>query len=98
MSSYRITPGALRDLEGIYYYIAIEKEAPSNAKKFIRRLYKSFAFLGENPKAGRSKSYIRQGFMVWTEGKYYIFYEMTSQGVDIIRVINCSQDLEKLFS
>lgn len=98
MSVYRISPRAMKDLEDIHYYIAIEKEAPINAKKFINKLYKTFTFLSENPNIGRSKESIRPGFMVWSEGSYYIFYRRRKQGVDIIRVINSNRSIDKLFS
>lgn len=98
MANYRVSPQALSDLEDIYYYIAVENESPLNAKRFIGRLYTQFHFLAQNPKVGRLKDKIRPGFMVWSEGKYYIFYRITADGVDIVRVINSHRDLTKLFS
>ncbi len=97
MSEYRISPRAMKDLEDIHYYIAIEKEAPINAKKFIKKLYKTFTFLSKNPNIGRSKESIRPGFMVWTESSYYVFYRKTKQSVDIIRIINSNRRIDKLF-
>ena len=98
MGKYRISPQALLDLEDIYDYIAVEKQAPLNASRFIEKLYRCFEFLAKNPGSGRLRETIRPGFMMWREGNYYIFYRTSQGGVDIVRIINANRDLSRLFS
>lgn len=45
MGKYRISPQALLDLEDIYDYIAVEKQAPLNASRFIESYTDALNFL-----------------------------------------------------
>ena len=44
MATYRVSPQALLDLDDIYFYIAVEKEAPLNARHSSSQFQKDFLF------------------------------------------------------
>ena len=56
----KITPRAIRELDNIYKYIAIEKMAPENARGQINRIKKAILGLNTYPQSHQER----------TEGRY----------------------------
>lgn len=73
MSSYRLTPRALRDLDQIADY-TLSQWGDRQAKLYLGKLAKRFDWLGKNPNAGRIGDDIGHGYRSCREGSHLIFY------------------------
>lgn len=89
-----IRPEAERDLDEIWWYIA--QDSPDNADRFLDRLQERFLTLADFPKMGASRDDIQTGLRSQPVGSYLIFYFPLADGIEIIRVLHGSRDVENL--
>lgn len=87
-------PEAESDLEEIWWYIA--QDNPNNADRFLDRIQETCLALGDFPKMGTSRNELKMGLRSHPVGNYLIFYFPLEDGVDIIRVLHGSRDIESL--
>lgn len=96
MSSYRLTPRALRDLDQIADY-TLAQWGDRQAEIYLNALAKRFEWLAKNPNAGRARDDIAQGYRSYREGSHLIFYMVERGVVAIIGVPHGSMDIEAFF-
>jgi len=94
MSRLLIRPEAERDLDEIWWYIA--QDSPDNADRFLDRLQERFSTLAGFPKMGASRDDIQTGLRSQPAGSYLIFYFPLADGIEIVRVLHGSRDVENL--
>ncbi len=91
-----ILPSAQADLDDIWDYIA--SNSIQNADRFVDRIYelcqKTLAY---QPLMGRSREELVPKLRSFPVGNYVIFYRPISDGVEIVRVLHGSRDIESLF-
>lgn len=87
-------PAAENDLDDIWWYIA--QDSPDNADRFLDRLEESFSALANFPKMGMSRDDIQADLRSQPVGKYLIFYLPLADGIEIVRVLHGSRDVESL--
>jgi toxin ParE1/3/4 len=92
MPSYRLTKRARRDVIKIWQHIAEDNEQA--ADRFIDLLMHYFSLLGDNPRAGRRRDDLRQGYRSFPVGGYLIFYRITEPGVCIMHLVHARRDIE----
>lgn len=96
-------PQAIRDLAEAAVYLAEESGSEDLAFRFLDAAEATFKRLAVMPEAGAARRYrdpelarVRMcrvaGF-----GRYLTFYRPTERGVEVIRVIHGSRDIEHLF-
>ncbi|WP_371718352.1 type II toxin-antitoxin system RelE/ParE family toxin [Anabaena sp. UHCC 0204] len=85
----------MRDLDTISeYFLTRNIEAGETLfKEFTKKCENLLQF----PNMGRSYEYIRQGMRGVPLNSYIIFYQVSDNNVEILRVVNGRQDLEALF-
>jgi len=88
-------PEAENDLDEIWLYIA--QDSPTNADRFLDRIQERCWALADFPKMGVSRDELRAGLRSQSIGNYLIFYFPLEDGVDIVRVLHGSRDIENLF-
>jgi len=88
-------PEAESDLEEIWWYIA--QDSPHNADRFLDRIHESCLALADYPQMGSSRNELKTGLRSQPVGNYLIFYFPLEDGVDIIRVLHGSRDIETLW-
>jgi len=88
-------PEAQNDLDEIWWFIA--QDSPDNADKLLDRIQDSCLTLADFPKMGVSRNEIKNSLRSQTIGNYLIFYFPLEDGIDIIRVIHGSRDMDRLF-
>jgi len=88
-------PRAEEDLLEIWYHIA--RDNPSAADAMIEQLGATAWHLAENPEMGRSRPELLPGIRSFPSGNYILFYRMTEEGIELIRVLHASRDLDRLF-
>jgi toxin ParE1/3/4 len=89
-----IKPEAASDLDEIWWHIA--QDSPHNADKFLERIQERCLALADFPQMGTSRDELKAGLRGQSVGNYLIFYFPLEDGVDIVRVIHGSRDIENL--
>lgn len=85
----------LVDLEEIWSHIAEESE--DSANKTIAKIIEKFQKLLIFPKIGKERHELFIGLRSFPEGNYIIFYQETAAGIEIVRVLHGSRDLDRIF-
>ena len=88
-------PEAENDLEEIWWFIA--QDSPDNADRFLDRIQESCLALADFPQLGVNREELKTDLRSQPVGNYLIFYFPLEDGIDIIRVLHGSRDMERLF-
>jgi toxin ParE1/3/4 len=88
-------PRAKTDLAEIWDYIAEDSEARADA--FIEMIDQKFQALAAQPNMGRGRDELAKNLRSLPIGRYVVFYLPIPGGVEIIRVLHGSRDLDALF-
>ncbi len=96
MSRYRLTPRALRDLDQITDY-TLATWGERQAEKYLADLDQRFRWLAQNPKVGRLRDDVGEGYRSFPQGGHVIFYVIDEDGVAIIGVPHGAMDIEAYF-
>lgn len=87
-------PEAENDLEEIWWYIA--QDSPHNADKFLDSIQERCLALANFPQTGVKRDELKIGLRCQPVSHYLIFYFPLENGIDIVRVLHGSRDLESL--
>lgn len=88
-------PLALQDLDDIWDYIA--QDNPQAADYFIDTVEEKCRILAEFTKLGTACDRLFPDLRVFVIGKYLLFYLPLDDGIEVVRVLHGSRDLESLF-
>jgi toxin ParE1/3/4 len=88
-------PRARGDLTEIWNYIAADNETRADA--FVDLIDQKFQALAGYPNLGRSRDELEEGLRSLPVGSYVIFYRAIPAGVEIVRVLHGSRDLNAFF-
>ena len=88
-------PRARQDLIEIWRYIADDFGEP-RADRYLRRLNDVISYLAQQPLMGRKRPEIREeGIRSFAAEAHVVFYMALEDGIEVVRVIHGSQDLER---
>lgn len=87
-------PEAESDFDEIWWYIA--QDSPHNADRFLDHIQERCLALAGFPQMGISRDELKAGLRSHPVGNYMIFYFPLKDGIDIVRIINGSRDIENL--
>lgn len=93
---YRITPRAYADLEAIARYTLAEWGAKQR-DAYLGDLERRFEWLAENPKLGKPRRDICEGYRSYPQGAHIVFYIARENAIDIIGIVHQSMDVEGYF-
>jgi toxin ParE1/3/4 len=79
-TKYRIRALAQADLESIWLYTC-EQWGVEQADTYLNALIQRFEWLAENPKLGKPRDDIKQGYFCFPEGMHLVFYVLNKQGL-----------------
>jgi toxin ParE1/3/4 len=82
---------ALEDLDGIFDFVAAS--SPQNAERLIRLFQSQFEVLAKHPEMGRLRPELMERMRSWNLYRFVIFYFPGAQGIEIVRVLHSSMDL-----
>lgn len=88
-------PRAISDLAEIWDYIADDSEERADA--FIETIDSKLKILASSPKIGRIRHELMEGVRSWSIGRYVVFYFPLTNGVEVVRVLHGSRDIESAF-
>jgi len=95
MSGYRFSPRAREDLREIHDYVA--KDGLRIAARLIDRLEEACELLVRFPELGERREDLAPSVRCFSVGNYAIFYRLTGEGVEIVRVVSGARNFEALF-
>ncbi len=91
-----ISPEAQSDLDDIWEYIA--KDNPPAADRLVDELHQQCTELAESPEHGKRRDELGVGLRSWPVRKtYLIFYRLTTDGTEVVRILHGARDLDELF-
>ncbi|MBD1995041.1 type II toxin-antitoxin system RelE/ParE family toxin [Leptolyngbya sp. FACHB-541] len=88
-------PRAELDLLDIWDYIA--DDSMDRADEFLDRIEEKLQLLARNPGLGRKRDELLPGLQSFPIGNYVVFYKEIKGGIDVIRVLRGSRDIEAIF-
>jgi toxin ParE1/3/4 len=74
----------------------IAQDSPDHADRFLDRLEERLLALADFPKMGRSRHDLQAGLRSQPVGNYLIFYFPLADGIEIVRILHGSRDVESL--
>ena len=96
MPNYIKAPEADIDLLEIWSYIAQNSFAVADS--FLDRLEATFEQIAEQPFMGRNRKELRPNLRSLAVGNYFIFYQVSDNSVEILRVLNAARDIGAIFA
>jgi toxin ParE1/3/4 len=88
-------PLAELDLLEVWDYIA--DDSMDRADEFLDRIEEKLQALARNPGMGRRREDLLLGLQSLPIGNYIVFYREIKDGIDVIRVLRGSRDIEAIF-
>ena len=88
-------PLAELDLLDIWDYIA--DDSPDRADDFLNRIESKLMTLAQNSGLGRKRSELLPDLRSFSIGNYVVFYQQIEGGIDVIRLLHGSRDIEEVF-
>ena len=95
MSRVTLRPQAELDILEIWGYIA--DDSVRAADRWVDELNEKFALWATQPRMGTARDELMVGLRSLSFGRYVVFFESMSYGIDVIRVLHGSRDLERFF-
>lgn len=86
---------ALSDLEEIWVHFSETSE--KTADKILRQITEKFPKLLNFPEMGKERNDLLIGLRSFPTGKFIIFYQRTDLGIEIVRVVHSSRDIQQVF-
>lgn len=91
MLARRISVLAANDLVEIWLFTA-KNWSPVRADRYYRMIIKKIDRLQVFPQAGRPVDHIRPGYRMVKVGVHQIYYRITDEQIDVIRILNARMD------
>ena len=95
MSTVVVRPRASADLAEIWAYIA--EDNPDQADAFVDLLDSKFQTLSRRPSVGRHRPELISDTRSFAVGRYFVFYLPIPRGIEVVRVLHGSRDIESIF-
>ena len=86
---------ASRDMLQIWRHIA--KDNPIAADKVLKHLQQRYIILADHPYAGESCHELLPQMRALTAGSYRIFYRVSPERVEILRILHTARNLSAIF-
>lgn len=89
------TVRAEADLLDIWIYIA--RDSMAAADRLLDTVEEKCAVLAGFPKMGRSRPELASGLRSFPIGSYFVFYRIVDTGIEIVRVLSGTRDIDAIF-
>ena len=88
-----ISKKAVTDLEEIWLY-TFENWSISQADRYYNLIFDEINFICKNSTAGKSMEHIRKGYRASKVKSHLIFYRVTNNTIEVIRILHERMDIE----
>ena len=89
-------PQAEADILEIWEYIA--GDSISAADQWVDELHEKMSLWASQPLMGRARDELVPGVRSLTFGRYVVFFEPLQDGIDVVRVLHGSRDIDAIFT
>jgi toxin ParE1/3/4 len=89
-----LSPLAQSDLNEIWNYTE-SRRGIDQAEIYIRQLRQHIRAIATQPTSGRACPEVRAGCHKYRSGSHFLFYRITSDGVDVVRILHERMDFER---
>lgn len=96
MARVTLRPQAEADLQENLEYIALDSLAA--ADKWVDELGERMKLWATQPQMGRARDELAPGIRSLAFGRYVVFYTPLSDGIDVVRVMHGSRDIDNTFT
>ena len=96
MPGVSVTARALDDLKNIGRYTA-RQWGQRQRNSYLKALEKRFGWLAENPKPGKHRMDVAEGYYSFPQGEHVVFYLIGDKGIDIIGIPHKEMDIITYF-
>lgn len=93
LKGHRFSPRAQQDLEEIWLY-TFHQWSPTQADSYVSDLLSACEGLATGEKIGLNADDIRVGYAKYFSGSHVIYYKISDQYLDVIRVLHQSRDAD----
>jgi len=93
----RVTRRPLAEVDILEIWDYIAEDSTVEADRWIDRLDETLALWATQPTMGRSRNELATGLRSLAFGRYVVFFEPLSDGIDVVRVLHGSRDIEATF-
>ena len=87
---------AEKDLEDLWVYLAKRNDIAGDLQ--VAKLLDRFPMLAQFPTMGVSRDRLLEGLRSFPVKPYIIFYILIPDGIEVLRIIHQSRDIEDYFS
>ena len=91
------SPEAINDRERIWDHY-VEVAGTQTAEKIFLRLADVIALIEDRPFAGRARNEVRSGLRSFAAPPHVVFYRVTNDTPEIVRVLDGRQDIDEHFA
>jgi toxin ParE1/3/4 len=91
------SPEAIADIDRLWDYYAVTAGRVT-ADRLLREIARIVATIDDFPLAGRSRDELRTGLRSLAANTQIVFYRVTNDQPEIVRVLDGRQDIEEIFS
>jgi toxin ParE1/3/4 len=95
MPVIKVSAAAEEDLKEIWAYVA--ENNPEAAGRLIKEITRRFAILRDYPHMGREQDRLLVNLRSFVVKNYFIFYQSSEGGIEILRVLHGSRDIGSIF-
>ena len=96
MPGFRVTPRAQDDLKNIGRYTE-RQWGKRQRNSYLKALEKRFGWLAENPKLGKHRMDVAEGYYSFPQGEHVVFHLIGDKGIDIIGIPHKEMDIITYF-
>lgn len=96
MAQILFTPLATEDLQEIWIYLA-EKAGKETANNFLLEVKKKCETVAAFPESGRVRHELLLNLRSFPFKNYIIFYLPLANGIEVLRILHSSRDIQQVF-
>ena len=89
-------PLAASDILDIWDHIA--EDGAEQADRWVDKLDEKFKLMATQPLIGRARDELAADLRSFPFGRYIIFYAPIAGGIDVVRVLHSSRDVDAVFA
>jgi toxin ParE1/3/4 len=92
-----IITSAQAELDLLEIWLYISEDSPVNADRFLDKINNTAQRLAEFNDMGVERPELADNLLSFPLDRYVIYYRKTDDGVELVRVLNSSRDIDSLF-
>lgn len=91
--NYKLSYEAQSDIEDIWLY-TFENWSLEQADRYYQLIFDEIEYLTRNPSSGKEYTHVRKGYFRSKVKSHFIFYKVTLEGIEIIRILHQGMDID----